>query len=156
MKKLMTAAALMAASSLSFAANTGPGCGAGSIIFDGQNGIGPHVLAATTNGTFGNQTFGMTFGTLGCDTNQTIESMAMYMHNNIDKIARDVSRGNGENLDALAIILGVDSADREHFAAVLQSNFNTIFPSQDVTAGVATQEIYKLMKADTTLSQYAS
>jgi hypothetical protein len=42
------------------------GCGLGTIIFEGQKGIAPQVLAVTTNGTSGNQTFGITSGTLGC------------------------------------------------------------------------------------------
>jgi len=116
MKKLIAGALLMGASTLAFAQ---PGCGVGAMIWKGQSGIAPHVLAATTNGTFGNQTFGMTTGTLGCQTNQSVQSMAMYMDSNIDKVARDMSRGNGENLDTLAVLLGVDEADRDSFRKVL-------------------------------------
>ncbi len=43
------------------------GCGLGTMVFDGQQGKVYKVLGATTNGTSGNQTFGITFGTLGCD-----------------------------------------------------------------------------------------
>ncbi len=111
MKKLIAGAILLGASSMAFAQ---PGCGVGAMIWKGQSGIAPHVLAATTNGTFGNQTFGMTTGTLGCQTNQSVQSMAMYMDSNIDKVARDMSRGSGENLDTLAVLLGVDEADRGH------------------------------------------
>jgi hypothetical protein len=57
MKKLIAGAMLLGASTLAFAQ---PGCGVGAMIWKGQPGIAPHVLAATTNGTFGNQTFGMT------------------------------------------------------------------------------------------------
>ena len=42
------------------------GCGVGNLIFKDNNSVAPQVLAATTNGTFGNQTFGITSGTLGC------------------------------------------------------------------------------------------
>ena len=126
------------------------------MIFKGQSGVGPHVLAATTNGTFGNQTFGMTFGTLGCDTSKPVTSMAMFMANNFDKIARDVSRGQGENLEALAVILGVDAQDREHFAALLQQNFATIFPSEEVASSQATDAVVGLMKSDEKLAHYVS
>ena len=77
----------------------------------------------------------MTTGTLGCQTNQSVQSMAMYMDSNIDKVARDMSRGSGENLDTLAVLLGVDEADRDSFRKVLQDNFATIFPSSDTTSG---------------------
>ena len=57
------------------------GCGVGTMIFKGKSGLAPHVLAVTTNGTFGNQTFGMTSGTLGCNVDQKIVSTAMYLNN---------------------------------------------------------------------------
>jgi hypothetical protein len=153
MKKIIAGALLMGASTLAFAQ---PGCGVGSMIWKGQSGIAPHVLAATTNGTFGNQTFGMTTGTLGCQTNQSVQSMAMYMDSNIDKVARDMSRGNGENLDTLAVLLGVDEADRDSFRKVLQDNFATIFPSSDTTSGEAVDAIVALLEGDQTLSKYVA
>lgn len=153
MKKLIAGALLMGASTLAFAQ---PGCGVGAMIWKGQSGIAPHVLAATTNGTFGNQTFGMTTGTLGCQTNQSVQSMAMYMNSNIDKVARDMSRGSGENLDTLAVLLGVDEADRDSFRKVLQDNFATIFPSSDTTSGEAVDAIVALLEKDETLSKYVA
>jgi hypothetical protein len=153
MKKLIAGALLMGASTLAFAQ---PGCGVGAMIWKGQSGIAPHVLAATTNGTFGNQTFGMTTGTLGCQTNQAVQSMAMYMETNIDKVARDMSRGSGENLDTLAVLLGVDEADRDAFRNALQDNFATIFPSSETTSGEAVDAIVALLEKDETLSKYVA
>ncbi|MDX1551442.1 MAG: DUF3015 domain-containing protein [Marinobacter sp.] len=153
MKKLIAGALLMGASTLAFAQ---PGCGVGAMIWKGQSGIAPHVLAATTNGTFGNQTFGMTTGTLGCQTNQSVQSMAMYMESNIDKVARDMSRGSGENLDTLAVLLGVDETDRSAFRNALQDNFATIFPSSDTTSGEAVDAIVALLEKDETLSKYVA
>ena len=56
---------------LAMAANpdTGPGCGLGKLAwsdYSHQKNIGPQVLMATTNGTFGSQTFGISSGTSGC------------------------------------------------------------------------------------------
>ena len=151
MKKLLAGAVLLGASSLAFAQ---PGCGVGAMIWKGQSGIAPHVLAATTNGTFGNQTFGMTTGTLGCNTNEPVQSMAMYMNTNVDKVARDMSRGEGENLSTVAILLGVDKQDRAHFNEVMQQNFSTIFPSADTTSDQAADAIVNVMKADSALQKY--
>ncbi len=153
MKKLIAGALLMGASTLAFAQ---PGCGVGAMIWKGQSGIAPHVLAATTNGIAGNQTFGMTTGTLGCQTNESVQSMAMYMDSNIDKVARDMSRGNGENLDTLAVLLGVDEADRDSFRKILQDNFATIFPSSETTSGEAVDAIVALLESDQTLSKYVA
>lgn len=153
MKKLIAGAMLLGASTLAFAQ---PGCGVGAMIWKGQSGIAPHVLAATTNGTFGNQTFGMTTGTLGCQTNEAVRSMAMYMDSNIDKIARDMSRGNGENLETLAVLLGVDAADRSEFRQLLQDNFATVFPSSDTTSDEATNAIVALLEKHEGLSKYVA
>ncbi|WP_111494397.1 MULTISPECIES: DUF3015 domain-containing protein [Marinobacter] len=151
MKKIIAGAMLLGASSLAFAQ---PGCGVGAMIWKGQSGMAPHILAATTNGTLGNQTFGMTTGTLGCNTNESVQSMAMYMDNNIDKIARDMSRGEGENLDTLAVLLKVDEADRPAFRQLMQDNFATIFPSSDTTSDEAVSAIVALLESHETLGKY--
>ncbi|MEA1080803.1 DUF3015 domain-containing protein [Marinobacter qingdaonensis] len=153
MKKLIAGVMLLGASSMAFAQ---PGCGVGAMIWKGQSGIAPHVLAATTNGTFGNQTFGMTTGTLGCQTNEAVQSMALYMDSNIDKVARDMSRGTGENLDTLAVLLGVDAADRDTFRQVLQDNFASIFPSSDTTSGEAVDAIVAVLEKNESLSKYVA
>lgn len=153
MKKLIAGAILLGASSMAFAQ---PGCGVGAMIWKGQSGIAPHVLAATTNGSFGNQTFGMTTGTLGCQTNEAVQSMAMYMNGNIDNVARDMSRGTGENLDTLAVVLGVEQADRGAFRQLLQDNFATIFPTTDTTSDEAVGAIVALMEKNEKLSKYVA
>ena len=43
------------------------GCGLGSMIFT-EDTLMHNVLGATTNGSSANQTFGMSTGTLGCET----------------------------------------------------------------------------------------
>ena len=69
MKKIIAGVILASASSLALANASGPaGCGLGStVVFPDANQWYQHVMAATTNATSGNQTFGMTSGTLGCE-----------------------------------------------------------------------------------------
>ncbi|MGP4843691.1 DUF3015 domain-containing protein [Marinobacter sp. 1Y8] len=153
MKKLIAGAILLGASSMAFAQ---PGCGVGAMIWKGQSGAAPHILAATTNGTFGNQTFGMTTGTLGCDTNESVQSMAMYMDSNIDKVARDMSRGEGENLETLAVLLGVEASDRDAFRQAMQDNFASVFPSSETTSGEAVTAIVAVLESHETLRKYVS
>lgn len=153
MKKLIVGAIFLGASSMAFAQ---PGCGVGAMIWKGQSGIAPHVLAATTNASFGNQTFGMTTGTLGCQTNESVQSMAMYMDSNIDKVARDMSRGNGENLETVAVLLGVENADRDAFRQVMQDNFAAIFPNADTTSNEAVDAIVALLEKNESLSKYVA
>ena len=151
MKRIIAGAILLGASTVTFA---NPGCGVGAMIWDGQDGAPAHILAATTNGISGNQTFGMTTGTLGCDTNETVQSMALYLDNNLDKVARDISRGEGENLDTLAVLLNVQEGDRDNFRSQLQSNFEKIFPNAETTSNQATDAIVEIMESDESLSHY--
>lgn len=155
MKKLIAAAILASTSTITFA-DTGAGCGVGAMIFKGQKGPAPHILAATTNGSFGNQTFGMTFGTLGCDTSKPVVSTAMFMNSNMDNIARDMSRGQGENLETIAVLLGVEQQDRETFRSVMHSNFAVIFPNAETTSDQAVENLLNVMKTNETLAKYIS
>ena len=67
MKKVMAAAILVAFGAVAFAEDYGSaGCGLGSLVFKQNDGT--QILAATTNGTFGSQTFGITFGTSNCNS----------------------------------------------------------------------------------------
>ena len=102
MKKLFAAALMIAAGSSAMAQNN-VGCGWGSAVFNGQRGVAPQVLAATTNGTSGNQTFGITFGTVGCTQDGVVRSnwkVSAYIEGNSSKLARDMSAGQGESLEA--------------------------------------------------------
>ncbi len=156
MKKTILVVALLAGSSTAFAANdTGPGCGVGSMIFDGKSGVAPHVLAATTNATLGNQTFGMTSGTLGCDVDQPISvAAADFLDNNMEKVARDMATGSGESLDTLANLMGISAADSQHFKAVSQAQFTSIFSSDRVHSGEVITALNQVMQQDTVLAKY--
>ena len=54
-----------------FADQKNYGCGLGSMAFEGNDGLISQVSAATTNGTSGNQTFGITSGTSNCTQYET-------------------------------------------------------------------------------------
>lgn len=152
MKKLLSGLVLSAFSTLALA---NPGCGAGSMIFKGQSGLAPHVLAATTNGTFGNQTFGMTTGTLGCNANTTINVVAStFVDQNLEQLATDMSRGEGEYLGALMTLLKVQDADKDHFKSVMKEQFSAIFSSQDVTSDQALSQLESVMQSDERLAKY--
>ncbi len=156
MKKLMTGAILLAASSGAFAeAPGGPDCGWGNMLFDGQAGIGPHFMASSTNGTSGNATFGMTSGTNGCSANGTLTYGGKSLLGSImNEFSQDVAMGEGEALNAVAVMMGVAPEDRATFAKVTHENFATIFPSEDVTAEDVLASLENVMKADSRLAKY--
>ncbi|MCC2657784.1 MAG: hypothetical protein K0Q76_2892 [Panacagrimonas sp.] len=156
MKKLVTAAVLLVASSAAFAeAPGGPNCGWGNMLFNGDSGIGPHFGASTTNGTSGNATFGMTSGTNGCSTDGKITYGGKAMLNTmLDEFSADVAVGQGDALTAVAVAYGVAKEDRAAFASLAHSNFSTLFPSENVTAEEVATNLETLMKGDAQLSKY--
>lgn len=137
MKKLLAVAAIAAMPFSQAMADDNIGCGLGSMLWAGQSGLPAHILGATTNGTSGNQTFGITFGTLGCDGNGEITSrakLAKFTSGNLDQIMTDSARGAGESLEVLAELYGVETEQHAAFAGSLQENFASIFSSENVTA----------------------
>ena len=153
MKKLFAAALMIAAGSSAMAQNN-VGCGWGSAVFNGQRGVAPQVLAATTNGTSGNQTFGITFGTSGCTQDGVVSSswkISMFIDGTRVALARDAAAGQGENLDALAVVMGVKADDRAAFAAAIKSNFSTVFANENVAANLK-----DVMASNDRLSCYAA
>jgi len=161
MKKTLISVALLAGMSASsaFAAQENTGCGLGTMIFDGKSGVAPQVLAVTTNGTSGNQTFGITSGTLGCTQDgvvQSTEKLSMFTGSNMDKLARDMSVGHGESLETMASLMGIEEKDKATFYTVAQQNFDKIFSSDDVTAEQVLASLNKVMAKDATLAHYTA
>ncbi|PTQ89500.1 DUF3015 family protein [Agitococcus lubricus] len=156
MKKLL-AIALLASSSVAMA-DQDVGCGLGTMVWAGQSGLAPKILAATTNGTSGNQTFGITSGTLGCQANGVITSRArlsMFMGTNSDRLARDMSVGQGETLDVLANLMNIKTEDKATFFKATQTHFGKIFAPENKTAGDVLAALQKVMAADKQLAAYA-
>lgn len=110
------------------------GCGLGSLVFQDQPGM-VQVLAATTNGTFGSQTFGITSGTSNCPTPSSLaknDRLNEFVVANMDNLAKDIAKGSGESLEAFADLLQVPVEKRPEFAQKLQANFASIFSSESV------------------------
>lgn len=134
------------------------GCGLGSQVWEGQSTVPAKVLAATTNGTLGNQTFGITSGTLGCEPGSVIKAehrLPMFAGSNLDRLARDIAVGEGEALDALAHLYGVEEADRAAFFALAHARFEAIFPTATVTAGDVLAALDRVLREDAQLARYA-
>jgi hypothetical protein len=157
MKKLL-AIAILAGSANIAVADQDVGCGLGTMIWAGQSGLGFKLLASWTNGTLGNQTFGITTGTLGCQANGAITSRArlsMFTGSNLDNLARDMSVGQGESLNVLADLMGVKGADKAHFFQTTKANFGKIFAPENASAGQVLASLEQVMSQDATLAPYA-
>lgn len=132
------------------------GCGLGTTVWKGESGVGPQVLAVTTNGTSGNQTFGITSGTLGCEQNATIASVEVRNLTvaNLDNLATDMARGEGETLTSLATAMQVEPQDQPVLFATFQENFTRIFPSDDTSAEDVLIAMHEVMSENEVLVRY--
>lgn len=136
----------------------GGGCGWGNMVFEGQHGLFPHLIATTTNGTSGNATFGLTSGTNGCDSSVRLGyggRSLFAMNGMLDNIAEDMAQGQGEALDAYATLLGIEQQDRAHFAQVTHRHFGEIFSSESATGEQVLANTLAIMSKDERLARYA-
>ena len=134
MKKLIVSIAAVAALSSAAIAgvNSQTGCGLGSMIIKDDSTAVMLALQFTTNGTSGNQSFGITSGTSGCKKTKFVmnERAEEFVASNMDQLAKEIAVGHGESVDTLAELLAVE--DKEVFASALQANYNSIYTSQNV------------------------
>lgn len=134
-----------------FARNYGlAGCGLGSQVMGPKDG---QIFAATTNGTSGNQTFGITFGTSNCigtPTSAKADRMDKYIVANKVQLADDIARGEGETIQGLAQLM--NCAEVSQLGSKLQSKFSTIFESHDMAVNQITDRIITVVGQDGELS----
>lgn len=144
-KMLVLATALLMITGTAYAVpKSNCGCGLGTMVMEGQDGLVFQVLAATTNALFGNQTFGISTGTLGCDRPANFvesEQVNEFVAANMDNLAVDIATGHGESLDTLSEMIEIPQEKRATFYTALQSNFETIYPNPEVTHDHVVQQI---------------
>jgi hypothetical protein len=139
MKKILVVLGALVLTSVftgtSYAARYGAaGCGVGDLIFAGKNDKVSQVLGATTNGTLGNQTFGISTGTLNCDATGLVvasKETEIYAQKNFDSIAKEMAVGSGEHLATLASLMGYDASQ---LASYGKAHYGQIFASADTSA----------------------
>ena len=124
------------------------GCGLGNMLFEGKDGLLQQILAATTNGSLGTQTFGISSGTSECTQPTKFasnEELNIFVAENMDNLALDISMGQGEYVDTLAGLMEVPEQHRDAFSRMLQDNFSTIFPDASVSHVEVIENIEYLM-----------
>lgn len=122
------------------------GCGLGSQLMDKD---GNQVLAITSNGTSGNQTFGISSGTSNCVTaSEQTAQIKTFIDNNYDAIVTDMAKGQGETIKTLSGFYGCKT---EALASEMQTNYNKIAPAQN-DAGKMMVNINNLIDQSQTLS----
>jgi hypothetical protein len=125
------------------------GCGLGSMAFGNTPGM-IQVLAATTNGFFGTQTFGITTGTSNCGKGaMALNGTKVFIEGNKEALAKDAARGSGETLVTLSYI--AQCKDTAQVSAALQKNYGALFPAADVSTEQVRDNVISLLKSDKAL-----
>ena len=134
MKKILlsTAATILLATSAMATVNNQTGCGLGSQLIKDDSSAVMLSLQATTNGTSGNLTFGITSGTSGCQKTKFVmnETTERFVASNMDQLSKEIAMGHGEAVQTLAELLKVEN--KSAFIASLQKNYNSIYTSSNV------------------------
>ncbi len=124
------------------------GCGLGSLAFGTTPGA-VQILASTTNGLFGTQTFGITSGTSNCGPSLFAQGTFKFVEANREALAKDISRGEGESIRSLASINKCQ--DASGVGVALQKRFIAIFPDARASNEAVTTAILDTLHADAAL-----
>ncbi|MCP9440572.1 MAG: DUF3015 domain-containing protein [Nitrospira sp.] len=141
--------------------DTGPGCGLGKIAWQNYPHAktkGAQILMATTNGSFGTQTFGISTGTMGCtdDGRWWAEQKAtMFAELNADALAQEMAQGRGEHLASMATLLGVPQQQHEAFFTMAQGRYAALASSGDLSPASMVKALNEGIAVDPALSHIA-
>ena len=133
--------------------DNGPGCGLGKLAwgeYRNQKDIAPQVLQSTTNGTFGSQTFGISFGTSGCTNNGVIMSehkTSVFAALNFENLSQDMAKGDGEHLSSLAELMNIPQENRSEFYALAQLQYQSMIQSGESTPAAMLKALNNAMSS---------
>ena len=150
----LVAAALVLSTAAQAGGQNDAGCGLGSMLFKEQKPV-HQILAATTNGCFGNQTFGITTGSLGCTSGGLIKSSKereVFVATNLRVIERELAAGKGQYASSLASLSGC-GAKSEEFLSLSKARYEKLFPSAKTGAVELIKNLDKEIAADSVLSK---
>jgi hypothetical protein len=135
------------------------GCGLGSLLFGPDDEPVAQLLAATTNGTFASQTFGITSGTSNCVSGGVVRAereQAAFAEVNFHDLKRNMAAGGGEYLSSFSTLLGCEDWAKPAFFKMTQTRFETIVPSDSAGPLELVVAVKAQIKADAGLAQACS
>jgi len=149
---------------LAMAANpdTGPGCGLGKLAwadYSHQKNIAPQVLMATTNGTFGSGTFGISSGTSGCTNDGKVmaeHKTTVFAQLNFENLSQEMAQGQGEHLASLATLMGVPSEHQAAFFAMTQERYTSLVKAGEVSPVAMVKAINDAIAVHPTFAQVSA
>jgi len=149
---------------LAMAANpdTGPGCGLGKLAwsdYKNQKNIGPQVLMATTNGTFGSTTFGISTGTSGCTNDGKVmaeQKTTVFAQLNFENLSQEMAQGQGEHLASLATLMGVPAEHQAAFFAMTQERYTSLVKTGEASPVAMVKAINDAIAVNPTFAQVST
>jgi hypothetical protein len=159
---LVAAVLFMAMPAMAANPDTGPGCGLGKLAwadYKNQKNIGPQVLMATTNGTFGSQTFGISSGTSGCTNDGQVmaeHKVTMFASLNFENLTQEMAQGQGEHLTSLATLLGVPADQQPAFFAMTQERYTSLVKSGETSPAAMLKALNTVMADNPVFAQAVS
>jgi len=139
--------------------DNGPGCGLGKLAwsdYQHQKNIAPQVMMATTNGTFGSATFGISSGTSGCTNDGTImaeHKATLFAELNFENLSQDMAQGGGEHLASLATLLGVPAEQQPAFFAMTQDKYQTLIRSGETSPAAMLKALHEAIEQHPVLAK---
>src|SRR6478672_13721359 len=140
--------------------DTGPGCGLGKLAwsdYSHQKNIGPQVLMATTNGTFGSQTFGISTGTSGCTNDGKVmaeQKTTMFASINFENLSQEMAQGQGEHLASLATLIGIPAVDQPAFFSLTQERYVALLQGGEQAPMAMLKALQVAMSNNPTLAKF--
>ena len=115
-------------------ANNNTGCGLGSVLIKKQDTVALQWVAMWLNGLYSNQMLGITSGFFDCEKPSKIVSnkVKIFVADNMDSLALDISNGQGTTLSTLASLLKIK--DTVAFGKKLQTNFSSIYSNENISS----------------------
>lgn len=141
--------------------DNGPGCGLGKELwkeYPNAKTKGAQILIATTNGSFGSQTFGMSTGTLGCQTDDkwwAEQKVTMFAELNSDALAQEMAQGHGEHLTSMATLMGVPQQHHAVFFGMAQAQYTSLAQAGDLSASAMVRVLNEGIAAEPILAKVA-
>lgn len=129
------------------------GCGLGSIVISSKGFV--QVFAATTNGTSGNQTFGITSGTSNCTADGIVKlekAQEMFVAVNYESLEQEMAVGKGEKLESFAKLLGCDAGSVSRFGKLTKDKYSSLI-KMDTTPSALLSAVKSEVKGDSSLSK---
>lgn len=144
-----------------FAVNpdNGPGCGLGKLAwadYKTPKNIAPQVMMATTNATFGSQTFGISFGTSGCTNDGKVMAehrASLFVASAFETLSEDMARGGGEHLAALATLMGVPVEHQMAFFAIVQQHYRGLVETGETSSVALVKALQDAMNGQPVFAQ---